>query len=108
MRRADIAQTFRARALRRAETDAERRLWAALRGRRLARFKFVRQEPVGPCFAGFVCRAQRLIVEVDDATHATEQEKAHDGKREVFLRASGYLVVRVGDMDVYENLAGVV
>ena len=86
MRQADVARTFRARGLRRAETDAERWLWSALRGRRLAGFKFVRQEPVGPFFVDFVCRGKRLVVEIDGATQSTEIEKAYDAKREAFLR----------------------
>jgi very-short-patch-repair endonuclease len=108
MRQANVARTFRARGLRRAETDAERWLWSALRSRRLAGFKFVRQEPVGPFFVDFVCRGKRLVVEIDGATHSTEIEKAYDEKREAFLQANGYRVIRVGNMDIYENLAGVV
>ena len=53
------------RSLRRAETEAERRLWHRLRDRRLAGFKFVRQERIGRYVADFCCREARLIVEVD-------------------------------------------
>lgn len=37
-----------ARALRREATDTEMKLWAQLRGRRLADVKFRRQAPIGP------------------------------------------------------------
>ena len=37
-----------ARGLRRRQTDAERRLWARLRDRRLVGAKFARQVPIGP------------------------------------------------------------
>src|SRR5262245_35627394 len=40
--------TVRARALRSQMTDAERKLWFALRDRRSANFKFRRQVPLGP------------------------------------------------------------
>ena len=35
-------------------TDAERKFWSRVRNRALGGFKFVRQEPIGPYFAGFV------------------------------------------------------
>src|SRR5437588_8656520 len=38
------------------QTDAERKLWFALRDRRLDGFKFVRQEAIGPFIVDFVCR----------------------------------------------------
>jgi very-short-patch-repair endonuclease len=41
----------RARALRKADTEAERRLWEAVRNRRLGGFKFVRQLSVGSYIA---------------------------------------------------------
>mgnify|MGYP001607850662 FL=1 len=37
-----------AKALRRRLTDTERRLWTQLRAHRLARWKFKRQQPIGP------------------------------------------------------------
>jgi very-short-patch-repair endonuclease len=36
-------------------TDAERRLWAALRHRRLRALKFRRQHPLGPFIADVAC-----------------------------------------------------
>ena len=66
------------RKLRGAQTDAERKLWFALRDRRLGGFKFVRQEAIGPYIVDFVCREQRLIVEVDGGQHA---ESARDVAR---------------------------
>ena len=97
----------RARALRRAQTPAEARLWAHLRDRRLQGHKFVRQEPVGPFIADFACREARLIVEVDGATHASDDEIGYDRRREAYLRSSGYRVVRVVNDDVYHRLQDV-
>ena len=50
-----------------------------------AAFKFVRQEPIGPYFADFVCREQKLVVEVAGATHSTGDERRRDAKREEYL-----------------------
>ena len=94
----------RARTLRRAQTPAEARLWGHLRDRRLQDFKFVRQEPIGPFIADFVCREARLVVEVDGATHSTDEELRHDRRREVYFGKLGYCVVRVRNDDVYRNL----
>ena len=60
----------RARNLRKNDTEAERRLWEAIRNRRLAGFKFVRQLPIGPYVADFACRESKLILEVDGAPMA--------------------------------------
>ena len=97
----------RARALRRQYTPAEARLWGRLRDRRLAGYKFVRQQPVGPFVADFVCREAMLVVEVDGATHATDEEIARDRRREAYLRSRGYRLVRIQNGDVYRRLEDV-
>ena len=56
----------RARALRQAMTDAERRLWFHVRNRHLAGYRFRRQPPIGPYFADFACVERRLVVELDE------------------------------------------
>jgi very-short-patch-repair endonuclease len=76
------------RRLRRNATDAERKLWFALRDRRLGGFKFVRQEAIGPYVVDFVCREKRLIIEVDGGQHA---ESRRDGIRDAKLTAEGLL-----------------
>jgi very-short-patch-repair endonuclease len=97
----------RARELRKRDTEAERRLWEALRDRRLAGLKFVRQLPIGLYFADFACRSERLVVEVDGATHGDAPEIEHDAKREAFLNKKGWKVHRCWNQDVFENLPGV-
>jgi very-short-patch-repair endonuclease len=77
-----------------------------LRGRGLGGFKFVRQGPIGPYFADFVCRDQMLIVEIDGATHSTDEELRHDAHRTKFLVERGYRVLRIANNDVHRNLEG--
>src|SRR5439155_9537426 len=60
-------------------TDPERKIWYALRGRRLAGAKFRRQVPVGPYVADFLCYEARLVIEVDGGQHA---ESAKDRRRD--------------------------
>src|SRR6266446_2793888 len=74
------------RRLRRQATDAETKLWFALRDRRLGGFKFVRQEAIGSYIVDFVCsREKKLIVEVDGGQHAENtrdraRSSAHRGR----------------------------
>ena len=69
--------------------------------------KFVRQYPIGPYYVDFVCRERRIIVEIDGATHGTEEELAYDAQRTGYLHTQGFRVFRVNNGDVYENLNGI-
>ena len=102
-----VTQLERARELRRSETASERRLWGALRGRRLKGIKFVRQLAIGPYVADFACREHRLIVEVDGASHSTDAEQAADARRSAVLSRLGWKVRRVGNDDVARSLDAV-
>ena len=107
MRGLRLHETRRSRELRHHQSEAESRLWRRLRGRLLGGFKFVRQEPIGPYFADFVCREERLVVEIDGATHSTEEERRRDAKREEFLCKLGYRITRFRNDEVYHNIEGV-
>src|SRR5262245_22599597 len=61
--------TKRARALRTRMTDAELKLWFALRDRRFANFKFRRQVPIGRFIADFICFERGVVIEVDGSQH---------------------------------------
>ncbi len=100
---------FKSRALqlRNAETSAEARLWQALRNRRLAHWKFRRQHPIDRFVVDFVTIDGKLIVEVDGVTHDSEAAAVHDAERTAILESLGFHVVRVTNIDVYENLNGV-
>jgi very-short-patch-repair endonuclease len=104
MRGADKRTVPVERRLRRHATDAERKLWFALRDRRLGGFKFVRQEAIGQYIVDFVCREKRLIVEVDGGQHA---ENRRDRIRDSMLTAEGYHVLRFWNSDVLRNPNGV-
>ena len=84
MRSLTFKTQTRAKSLRHQLTDAERKLWNALRNRSLGGFKFLRQVPIEPYIADFLCRDRQLIVEVDGATHAGDHEIAHDARRAAF------------------------
>ena len=97
-------KTFTARRLRKEETLAEKRLWEQLRNRSLDGHKFVRQVPVGPYIADFMCRAEKLIVEADGATHSTDAEVERDRIRTQYLEAQGYRIHRFQNDEIVNGL----
>jgi very-short-patch-repair endonuclease len=97
-------KTVRARQLRQSSTDAELKLWYRLRARSLEGQKFVRQEPIGPYIVDFVCRAKRLVIEVDGGQHATDKR---DAVRDQWLADHRYRVLRFWNTDVLGNIDGV-
>lgn len=97
----------RARRLRESQTSAEAKLWQALRNRQLARWKFRRQHPIDRYIVDLVTLDGKLIVEVDGVTHSGPAEVQRDKIRTEVLEACGFLVIRVSNTDVYENLEGV-
>lgn len=90
----------RAHSLRRDATDAECRLWSLLRGRQLGNAKFRRQQPIGPFIVDFVCLEHRLIIEADGSQHC---DSASDMRRDAFLRAKGYRVMRFWNSDILSS-----
>jgi len=85
-------------------TDAERKLWALLRIRLLAGNKFRRQVPVGPYIADFLCYEARLIVEADGGQHGTTP---YDEKRDAWLKAQGFRILRLWNNEILSNEEGV-
>ena len=92
-----ISAKSRARAMRREPTEAERKLWYALRDRRMQALKFRRQAPVGPYIVDFLCAAHRFVVEADGSQHA---ESERDSVRDAWLAREGYAVLRFSNRDI--------
>jgi very-short-patch-repair endonuclease len=97
----------RARNLRKRMSDGERKLWQALRARQMDGLRFRRQHPLGVYIIDFVCPEKRLIVEVDGGHHTAEAQMAHDQRRDRWLAAERYRVMRVPNIEVFSNIAGV-
>jgi very-short-patch-repair endonuclease len=96
-----------ARQLRRNMNKAEVLLWLQLRGRRLKGLTFRRQYPIGPYFADFACPLFRLTVEVDGASHWTDEGLAYDRMRRARIESEGWRELRVANGDIYMNMEGV-
>ena len=72
-------------------------MWSELKAKRLGGHKFVRQFPIGPHFANFLCRQQYLVVEVDGSQHV---DSKRDRVRDEYMRNAGYSVIRFWSTDV--------
>ena len=90
-----------ARKLRKASTDAEKRLWFQLKSRNLAGYKFRRQHPITPYIVDFVCIEKKLIVELDGGQHA--EQIVADAERTAYLESKGYRIVRFWNNDALKQ-----
>ena len=100
-------QRNRARALRKNLTDAERAMWAMLRGHRLNGLRFRRQFPIGPFIADFVCLTARLVIEIDGGQHFSDDAEMRDARRTVLIESKGFRILRFSNHDVLTNRSGV-
>ncbi len=100
-------RTPRARQLRRAMTDAEKKLWWHLRRLPVQGTHFRRQSPIGPYFVDFACHELRIVIEVDGGGHGQARQMAADAHRADFLNARGYHVLRFWNNDVLKDIDAV-
>ena len=100
----DPELTAHARRMRLQPTEAESRLWRALRGRQTG-VKFRRQMPIGRYIADFACLSHRLIVEVDGSHHG--ETNIYDQRRDKWLTEQGFRLLRVSNDSVLHELDGV-
>jgi very-short-patch-repair endonuclease len=76
------------------QTRAEDLFWRQVRAGRFHGYKFKRQVPIAPYIVDFLCAEARLIVELDGILHDKPEQQAHDARRDAFLRAQGFKVLR--------------
>ena len=92
----------RARSLRLEMTGSEARVWQILKnGQCGARFR--RQVPFGPWIVDFCAFHPRLVIEIDDPTHAWRDET----ERSAFIEASGFPMLRLTNHFVAQDLVAV-
>lgn len=93
--------------LRNSLTPAEATLWIHLKNKKLDGRKFRRQHSVGSFILDFYCPSEKLAIELDGQGHFTEEGIKYDQDRTQFLEAQGIKVIRFENIDVFENLEGV-
>ncbi|MGE3245811.1 MAG: endonuclease domain-containing protein [Beijerinckiaceae bacterium] len=94
-----------ARAMRASMTEAEKRLWWALRHRlALKDTHFRRQVRIGPYIADFCCLSASLIVEADGGQHYTDGAEAGDARRTGYLEKHGFRVLRFSNATILQDM----
>ena len=99
-------QRANAKRMRKSMTEAELKLWNALRAHRLEGLGFRRQMPIGNFIVDFACAEHRLIVEVDGIQHAEDQTQRDDARRTRYLEHQGWRVIRFWNHEVLEDIDG--
>jgi len=97
-----------ARRLRKNSTLSEVILWSkVLSKKRLLGLQFNRQKPLLNYIVDFICKEEKIIVEVDGVTHNEKKVIENDFKRQMELESLGFKVIRFTDAEVLYNLEGV-
>jgi very-short-patch-repair endonuclease len=97
----------KARRLRGELSDAEQKLWRALRRDQIGGLSFRRQHAVGPYVLDFYCPAIRFAIEVDGGQHNFAEVKKRDEERTKWLGKKGIHLIRLWNNDVMGNFDGV-
>ena len=72
----------------------ERLMWQLLRNRQRRNHKFRREHPLGIYTADFYCVAAKLVIEIDFASHSTEEATLYDSKRDQWMQKQGIRILR--------------
>ena len=94
------------RALRSHATDAEQRLWQYLRGKQIGT-KFRRQYSVDAYVLDFYAPRAKIAIEIDGDSHFTREAMEFDQNRTTYLNRFGIEVLRFTNLDIFENVDGV-
>lgn len=95
------------RTLRKTQTEAERKLWNIVRGKKFG-FRFFRQYSIGPYILDLFCPARRFAVEIDGGQHSERINQAYDKERADFLADRNIEVIRFWNNEVLEHAEGVI
>ena len=94
-----------AKELRKNMTPWERKLWYEFL--RAYPIRFQRQKAIGNYIADFYCAKASLIIELDGGGHYEPAKMQMDNERTEALKSMGLKVLRVSNLDVDQNFAGV-
>jgi len=93
--------------LRKNMTDAEILLWSKIRRKQLRGYQFYRQRIIGNYVVDFYCPKAKLVIEVDGGQHYFDKQNAIDKNREIYLSENGLKVLRFNNLDILQNIDGV-
>ncbi|WP_144575017.1 endonuclease domain-containing protein [Agrobacterium sp. DE0009] len=109
MPHADVDPVHRkyAKQTRKVMTDAELKLWNAIRAHRLEGLSFRRQMPIAGFIVDFACSDHRLVVEVDGSQHTSDAALRYDQERTARLEKDGWNIFRFWNHEVLTDLDNV-
>ena len=88
-------------------TKAEAMLWTELKGRKIGGHKFRRQYSVDAFVLDFYCPELKLAIEVDGATHSTDEEIEYDKRRQSKIESLNIKFLRFINPEIYEEMHNV-
>ncbi len=94
-----------AKVLRKTLTKQEKHLWYDYLSTYPVRFQ--RQKTIGKFIVDFYCAKARLVIELDGSQHYKPQNKVADNIRTEKLKEYNLMVMRISNLDVNKNFAGV-
>ncbi|MFV8464668.1 endonuclease domain-containing protein [Flavobacterium sp. LB1P62] len=94
--------------LRENSTEAEEKLWLAVRNNQIEGYKFRRQHPLSIYIADFYCHPLKLVIEIDGGYHLTEEQQLLDVKRTNDIEFQGLKVIRFTNEEVLMHLPEVI
>lgn len=91
--------------LRNNPTPQEQKMWNLLRKKQFHGLRFLRQYIIGQYIVDFICRSEKIIIEIDGGQH--NENINYDSKRTEYLEMLGYKVVRFWNNEIDNNISGV-
>ncbi|MFM5953067.1 MAG: endonuclease domain-containing protein [Novosphingobium sp.] len=101
----DPRLTAYAKANRKEMPEPAMRMWLQLRAERFMGIKFRREKVIGNYIADFAANDPKLVIEIDGDTHDIDDPR--DEVRTRYLETQGYRVVRYSNVEVMQNVEGV-
>ena len=102
-----VAKTKLRKKLRNSATAVEAILWTHLKGRQLLGKKFRRQAGISRYIVDFYCPECRLVVELDGDGHYSPTIDEYEEERTKYLESQGLKVIRFENLEIYDNIEGV-
>ena len=82
-------------------------LWNELKAGKMYGYTFNRQKPILNFIADFYCKPLNLVIEIDGASHFSEEAIAKDKERDRQMNVIGLRVLRILDSDVRKDMQNV-
>jgi very-short-patch-repair endonuclease len=89
-------------------TEAEEKLWLAVKNNQIDGFKFRRQHPLSFYIADFYCHALKLVIEIDGGYHLKKEQQLLDEERTKNIEFQGLKVIRFTNEEVLAQLPNVI